>query len=72
MAALYRDLEVPCHLFATNSGQFWPGHGIDRKPGTVVYQFLPPIPAGLKRGELMTEMKARLETASQALVDEHK
>ncbi|MEI9906188.1 MAG: lysophospholipid acyltransferase family protein [Asticcacaulis sp.] len=70
VAALYRDLEAPCHLMATNSGQFWPGHGIDRKPGTVVYQFLPPIPAGLKRGELMTEMKARLETASNALVEE--
>ena len=71
VAALYRDLDVPCHLLATNSGQFWPGHGIDRKPGTVVFEFLPPIPAGLKRGELMAEMKARLETASTALITEH-
>lgn len=71
VAALYRDLEVPCHLLATNSGQFWPGHGIDRKPGTVVFEFLPPLPAGLKRGELMTQMKEKLETASNALVAEH-
>ncbi|WP_090649739.1 lysophospholipid acyltransferase family protein [Asticcacaulis taihuensis] len=71
VAALYRDLEVPCHLLATNSGQFWPGHGIDRKPGTVVFEFLPPLPAGLKRGELMAQMKERLETASNALVAEH-
>lgn len=71
VAALYRDLDVPCHLLATNSGQFWPGHGIDRRPGTVVFEFLPPIPAGLKRAELMNEMKARLETASAALVLEH-
>ncbi|MDV6331779.1 lysophospholipid acyltransferase family protein [Asticcacaulis sp. 201] len=72
VAALYRDLDVPCHLLATNSGQFWPGHGIDRKPGTVVFEFLPPLPAGLKRGELMTQMKAQLEAASARLVEENR
>lgn len=71
VAALYRDLDVPCHLLATNSGQFWPAHGIDRKPGTVVFEFLPPIPAGLKRGEFMTEMKARLESESNRLIAQH-
>lgn len=71
VAALYRDLEVPCHLLATNSGQFWPGHGIDRKPGTVVFEFLPPLPAGLKRGELMTQMKAQIEAASSRLIAEN-
>ncbi|MDI7776039.1 lysophospholipid acyltransferase family protein [Asticcacaulis sp. EMRT-3] len=70
VAALYRDLDVPCHLLATNSGQFWPAHGIDRKPGTVVFEFLPPLPAGLKRAEFMSEIKTRLETASNALMDE--
>jgi 1-acyl-sn-glycerol-3-phosphate acyltransferase len=71
VAALYRELGAECHLMATNSGQFWPGHGIDRKPGTVVFEFLPPIEAGLKRGELMSTMKDRLETASNALIAEH-
>lgn len=70
VAALYRDLEVPCYLLATNSGQFWPGHGIDRTPGTVVFEFLPPLPAGLKRGELMAQMKEKLETATARLVEE--
>lgn len=70
VAALYRDLQVPCYLMATNSGQFWPGHGIDRKPGTVVFEFLPPLPAGMKRAEFMTEVKSRLETASARLVAE--
>jgi 1-acyl-sn-glycerol-3-phosphate acyltransferase len=68
VAALYRDLEVPCHLLATNSGVCWPGHGIDRRPGVVVYEFLPPLPAGMKRPELMREMKARIEDASNALI----
>ncbi len=72
VAALYRDLDVPCHLMATNSGQFWPGHGIDRRPGTVVFEFLPPLPAGMKRAELMSEMKLRIEAASNALIEEHR
>jgi 1-acyl-sn-glycerol-3-phosphate acyltransferase len=70
VAALYRDLDVPCALLATNSGQFWPAHGIKRYPGTVVFEFLPPLPAGLKRGEFMTQMKDRLEVASKALIAE--
>lgn len=68
VAALYRDLETPCHLLATNSGQCWPAHGITRKPGTVVFEFLPPVPAGLKRGEFMTEIKTRIEAASNELI----
>ena len=71
VAALYRELDTPCHLLATNSGQFWPGHGIDRKSGTIVFEFLPPLPAGMKRGELMTEMKIRLEAASNRLIEEN-
>jgi 1-acyl-sn-glycerol-3-phosphate acyltransferase len=72
VAALYRELGAECHLMATNSGQFWPGHGIDRYPGTVVFEFLPPIEAGLKRAELMSTLKDRLETASNALIEEHR
>jgi 1-acyl-sn-glycerol-3-phosphate acyltransferase len=71
VAALYRDLEVPCHMLATNSGQFWPGHGIDRRPGTVVFEFLPPLPPGLKRAEFMAQVKDALETRSNALIAEH-
>lgn len=68
VAALYRDLEVPCHLLATNSGVYWPAHGIDRRPGVVIYEFLPPLPAGMKRPELMRQMREQIEGASNALV----
>lgn len=71
VAALYRDLELPCTLMATNSGQFWPAHGIDRHPGTVVFEFMPALEAGLKRGVFMNEMKAQLESRSKALVIEN-
>jgi 1-acyl-sn-glycerol-3-phosphate acyltransferase len=70
IAALYRDLGLPCTPVATNSGVHWPAHGFIRRPGTVVFQFLEPIPAGLKRGEFMKELEARIETASNALLAE--
>lgn len=70
VAALYRDLCLPCTLVATNSGQHWPAKGIIRQPGTVVFEFLEPIPAGLRRGEFMKEMQARIENATNALLAE--
>ncbi|MBX3476727.1 MAG: 1-acyl-sn-glycerol-3-phosphate acyltransferase [Brevundimonas sp.] len=68
IAALYRDLDSPCWPLATNSGQHWPAHGFMRRPGVVVFQFLPPIPAGLKRAEFMDQLESRLEAASTALL----
>ncbi|MNU87748.1 1-acyl-sn-glycerol-3-phosphate acyltransferase [compost metagenome] len=68
IAALYRDLNSPCWPIATNSGVHWPAHGFRRYPGTIVFEFLPPIPAGLKRAEFMAELESRIETASTALL----
>lgn len=70
VAALYRDLGVPCVPVATNSGVHWPAHGISRLPGKIVYQFLEPIPPGLHRGEFMRLLQDRIETASAALINE--
>ena len=67
VAALYRDLDLPCHLIATNSGTCWPAHGIGFNPGVVIFEFLPPIPAGLKRGDFMRELEHRLEAAGAAM-----
>ncbi len=68
VAALYRDLELPCTPLATNSGVHWPAKGWPRKPGTIVFEFLPAIPPGLKRADFMREMQDRVETASNALL----
>jgi 1-acyl-sn-glycerol-3-phosphate acyltransferase len=70
IAALYRDLELPCTPMATNSGLHWPAHGFLRHPGTVVFEFLEPIPAGLKRGEFMKQLQGRIEAASDRLLAE--
>lgn len=70
IAALYRDLGLPCTPVATNSGVHWPAHGFIRRPGTIVFEFLEPIPAGLKRGEFMKTLQARIEAASDQLLAE--
>lgn len=68
IAALYRELEVPVHPMATNAGVHWPAHGVLRRPGTIVYEYLEPIPPGLKRAEFMRVLQERIETASTALL----
>ena len=70
VAALYRELGLPCTPVATNSGTHWPAHGFIRRPGTIVYEFLPPIPPGLHRSAFMRELEERIEPASRALIGE--
>ena len=70
VAGLYRELGLPCTPMATNSGVHWPAHGILRRPGLIVYEFLEPIPPGLHRAAFMRELETRIETASQQLLKE--
>ena len=68
IAALYREIDVAVVPVATNSGVHWPAHGFIRKPGTIVFEYLEPIPPGLKRAEFMRVLEERIETASMALL----
>jgi 1-acyl-sn-glycerol-3-phosphate acyltransferase len=68
IAALYRELNMPIYPVATNSGVHWPAHGFLRKPGTIVFEYLEPIPPGLKRAEFMRTLEDRIETASNRLL----
>ncbi len=68
IAALYRELNVPVYPVATNAGVHWPAHGFLRKPGTIVFEYLEPIPPGLKRAEFMRLLEARIETKSNELL----
>lgn len=70
VAALYRTLDMPCVPVALNSGLHWQKGGFLLKPGTIVFEFLEPIPPGRKRAEFMRELEQRLETAANALIAE--
>lgn len=70
VAALYRDLAVPITPVALNSGLFWPRRQFIKRPGTVVIEFLEPIPPGLDRRRAIDELARRIEAASRRLLDE--
>ena len=70
IAFLYQDLKIPVCPLALNSGAFWPRHTFLRYPGTIVAEFLDPIPPGLSRQEFMQRLEQAIETASGKLLAE--
>jgi len=71
VAMLYSQFGAPCVPVALNSGLFWTGPGgFLKRSGTIVVEFLPPIPPGLKRPDFMRELQTGIETATAALVVE--
>jgi 1-acyl-sn-glycerol-3-phosphate acyltransferase len=70
IALLYRSLNVPVVPVALNSGLFWPRRSFLRYPGTIVFEFLPPIPPGLDSRAFLERLKASVESASDRLVAE--
>lgn len=70
IAALYTQLQLPCVPVALNSGVFWPRHSFLRKPGTIVFEYLPPIEPGLKRREFMEKLESSIEDATDRLISD--
>jgi 1-acyl-sn-glycerol-3-phosphate acyltransferase len=68
VAGLYGQLGVACVPVALNSGLFWTG--FLKKPGRIVVEFLPAIPAGLKRAEFMRTLQESTEIATSRLLAE--
>jgi 1-acyl-sn-glycerol-3-phosphate acyltransferase len=71
-AAIYGKLNVPCVPFALNSGLYWPRRKFLRLRGTIVIEFLPPIPSGLPRKEFQRRLEESIEGATARLVSEGK
>lgn len=69
---LYDALGVPCVPLALNSGVFWPRRSLERRPGTVVVEFLDPIPPGLPKAQFLKRLTEAIETASARLLAEAK
>ena len=71
-ALLYEALGVPCVPVALNSGLFWPRRSLIRRPGTIVVEFLDPIPPGLPKAVFLEQLIGAIETASNRLLAEAK
>ncbi len=72
IAALYSQLSAPVVPVALNSGLYWGRRHFLKTPGTIIVEFLPPIPEGLDRRTFMAELEQRIETASNRLITEAK
>jgi len=68
VALIYADCGVPCLPVALNSGLFWPRRTFMRYPGTLVVEFLDPLPSGLPRGEFLSRVQSVIEEATDRLV----
>lgn len=70
VAALYAHAKVPLVPMALNSGLFWPRKSFFKRSGTIIVEFLPAIPPGLKNDEAMARLESTLEAASDRLMAE--
>lgn len=70
VARIYKDTNLPVVPMALNTGVFWPRHSLIKKPGKVIFEFLPIIPAGLKQDVLMRRLQESIEKGSDKLVQE--
>jgi 1-acyl-sn-glycerol-3-phosphate acyltransferase len=70
IAHLYGEIGVPCVPVALNSGLFWPRRKLIRFPGTIVVEFLPPIPPGMEKDAFVKRLQSDIETATARLIAE--
>ncbi|WP_140985321.1 lysophospholipid acyltransferase family protein [Asticcacaulis tiandongensis] len=67
---MYKNFDRPVVPVATNLGLFWQEEKFEKKSGTAVLEFLPPIMPGLEKAEFMALLQDQIETATQNLIAE--
>jgi len=67
---LYDALQLPCVPVSLNSGHFWPRDSFVRRPGKIVVEILPPIPAGLPRQDFRGRLIDAIEGRTAQLFSE--
>lgn len=66
---IYVNSGVPCVPVALNSGLFWPRRTFMRYPGTLVVEFLDPLPSGLTRKDFVERISTSIEAATNRIVE---
>lgn len=67
IAKMAEAANLPIIPMALNTGLFWPRNSWFKRPGKIVFEFLPALPQGLPVTETMALLSEKLETASHAL-----
>jgi len=68
-AQIYSACGVPCLPIALNSGLFWPRRTFMRYPGTLIVEFLDPLPPGLPKDEFILRVRTMIEDATSRVVE---
>jgi len=63
VVALYNSLNVPVIPMALNTGALWGKTRILKIPGQIVFRFLPPMPAGMDKTEILDALRVQIEGA---------
>lgn len=67
IAALYLHCQVPVIPVAIDSGWFWGKNRLLKRPGKITVRFLPPLPPGLGKDEMMERLHASISDAARSL-----
>lgn len=70
IARMYEETSMPVVPLALNTGLFWPRQSWIKRPGKIIFQFMPPMRAGMDAENFAKELQDRIETTTQALQDE--
>lgn len=69
ISLLYRDLNIPVVPVALNTGTFWGRKSMFKRPGMIIIDIQPAIPAGLERDQFMDVLQTTINTASDRLLE---
>lgn len=61
---------VPVIPVATDSGRVWGRRSFLKQPGVIRISVLPPLPAGLSRARMLSELESRIEDETDRLLAE--
>lgn len=67
IAALYLHCNVPVIPVALDSGWFWGKTRLLKRPGQITVRFLPALPAGLGKDEMLERLQTSIAEASRSL-----
>lgn len=67
---LYKDLQCPVLPVALNAGLYWPRQSWMLYPGTVIVEFLPPLPSGLEPTDFHRRLVGAIEGSCSQLYED--
>jgi len=65
---IYNETESEILPIAVNSGLYWPKHTFIKTPGKIIIKILKPIPAKLKKDEVLEKIELVIEEATTKII----